>query len=63
MLWGAFAQKKGNKIDRNKSVLESGHPSPLSANQGKWFGNKHFSKANAYLASKTKNRLIGCCNR
>jgi uracil-DNA glycosylase len=53
MLWGAFAQKKGSKIDRNKHlVLESGHPSPLSANQGKWFGNKHFSTANAYLASK-----------
>jgi uracil DNA glycosylase len=30
MLWGAFAQKKGNKIDRAKHLLESGHPSPLS---------------------------------
>jgi len=53
LLWGSFAQKKGAKIDRNKHlVLESGHPSPLSANQGKWFGNKHFSKINLYLKSK-----------
>ncbi|WP_281324001.1 uracil-DNA glycosylase [Flavobacterium sp. IMCC34518] len=52
MLWGSFAQKKGAKIDRNKHlVLESGHPSPMSANQGKWFGNKHFSQANIYLKS------------
>ena len=50
LLWGAFAQKKGSKINRNKHlVLESGHPSPMSANQGKWFRNKHFSQANAYL--------------
>lgn len=50
LLWGAFAQKKGSKIDRNKHfVLESGHPSPMSANQGKWFGNKHFSQTNVYL--------------
>ena len=55
MLWGSFAQKKGSKIDRTKHlVLESGHPSPMSANQGKWFGNKHFSQANAYLQ---KNNL------
>ena len=50
LLWGAFAHKKGLKIDRTKHlVLESGHPSPMSANQGKWFGNKHFSKTNSYL--------------
>ena len=53
LLWGAFAHKKGLKIDRNKHlVLESGHPSPMSANQGKWFGNKHFSKTNSYLKNK-----------
>lgn len=58
MLWGAFAQKKGSKIDREKHfVLESGHPSPMSANQGKWFGNKHFSKANAYLKSNGKQEI------
>jgi uracil-DNA glycosylase len=53
LLWGGFAQKKGLKIDRLKHcVLTSGHPSPMSANQGKWFGNKHFSQANAFLKSK-----------
>lgn len=53
LLWGNFAQKKGVKINREKHlVLESGHPSPLSANQGKWFGNKHFSKTNTYLESQ-----------
>lgn len=58
LLWGNFAQKKGLKIDRSKHlVLESGHPSPMSANQGKWFGNKHFSKANSYLENKGKTRI------
>ena len=58
LLWGSFAQKKGSKIDRNKHlVLESGHPSPMSANQGKWFGNKHFSQANSYLKSKNKEEI------
>ena len=52
LLWGSFAQKKGIKIDRTRHlVLQSGHPSPMSANQGKWFGNKHFSKTNDYLKS------------
>jgi len=55
LLWGNFALKKGTKINRNKHlVLESGHPSPMSANQGKWFGNKHFSQTNKYLESKGK---------
>ena len=58
MLWGNFAQKKGSKIDTKKHlVLTSGHPSPMSANQGKWFGNKHFSQANAYLESKGKKEI------
>lgn len=49
ILWGAYAQKKGAVIDRNKHlVLSSAHPSPLSAYNG-FFGNKHFSKTNAYL--------------
>ncbi|MCG9792754.1 uracil-DNA glycosylase [Flavobacterium algicola] len=53
LLWGGFAHKKGAKIDRSKHlVLESGHPSPMSANQGKWFGNKHFSQTNDYLKAK-----------
>ncbi|GAB3723485.1 uracil-DNA glycosylase [Flavobacterium koreense] len=53
LLWGGFAKKKGAKIDRNKHfVLETGHPSPLSANRGFWFGNKHFSATNSFLKSK-----------
>ena len=52
LLWGGFAKKKGAKIDRKKHhVLETGHPSPLIANRGLWFGNKHFSKTNTYLKS------------
>ncbi len=50
-LWGAYAQKKGESIDRAKHlVLESVHPSPLSAARG-FFGNKHFSKCNDYLVA------------
>ncbi|MBK9390162.1 MAG: uracil-DNA glycosylase [Bacteroidetes bacterium] len=52
LLWGAYAQKKGESIDRDRHlVLESVHPSPLSASRG-FFGNKHFSKCNNYLAEK-----------
>ena len=48
-LWGAYAQKKGESIDRSKHlVLESVHPSPLSASKG-FFGNHHFSRCNEYL--------------
>lgn len=55
LLWGGFAKKKGAKIDKTRHcVLTSGHPSPLSANRGYWFGNKHFSSANAYLEGKGK---------
>lgn len=58
MLWGNYAQKKGAKIDQEKHlVLTSGHPSPMSANQGKWFGNQHFSKANAYLIEQKKQPI------
>ena len=49
ILWGSYAQRKGDFIDRSKHlVLKSPHPSPLSAHRG-FFGNGHFSKANAYL--------------
>jgi uracil-DNA glycosylase len=52
MLWGSYAQKKGQFIDQNKHcVLKAPHPSPLSAHRG-FLGCKHFSKANAYLQSK-----------
>ena len=58
LLWGGYAKKKGAKIDRSKHfVLESGHPSPLSANRGYWFGNNHFSRANKYLKLKKKKPI------
>ncbi|MEA1887597.1 MAG: uracil-DNA glycosylase [Bacteroidota bacterium] len=48
-LWGSYAQKKGAHIDRDRHlVLESVHPSPLSANRG-FFGNNHFSQCNEFL--------------
>ncbi|MCU0420606.1 MAG: uracil-DNA glycosylase [Cyclobacteriaceae bacterium] len=50
LLWGAYAQKKGALIDPHKHlVLSSAHPSPFSADRG-FFGNRHFSQTNAYLA-------------
>lgn len=50
MLWGGFAKKKASLIDKKKHhILTSGHPSPLSANRGYWFGNRHFSQANEIL--------------
>ncbi|MDO5571723.1 MAG: uracil-DNA glycosylase [Bacteroidales bacterium] len=49
ILWGSPAQRKGRYIDRNKHlVLESPHPSPLSAYRG-FFNNNHFKKTNEYL--------------
>ncbi|CAA0083019.1 Uracil-DNA glycosylase [BD1-7 clade bacterium] len=49
MLWGAYAQRKGKKIDRSRHlVLEAPHPSPLSAHRG-FLGCRHFSQANQYL--------------
>ena len=49
LLWGAHAQRKGEKLDRKKHlILESPHPSPFSAHRG-FLGNKHFSKVNFYL--------------
>ena len=55
LLWGGYAKKKGRKINRDQHlVMETGHPSPLSANRGYWFGNKHFSKTNDYLETRGK---------
>ena len=52
MLWGAYAQKKGSVIDSKKHlILKAKHPSPMAAQWGGWFGNKHFSQANEYLTS------------
>jgi uracil-DNA glycosylase len=57
LLWGAYAQKKGLIIDKNKHfVLESAHPSPLSAHNG-FLGNKHFSQTNVFLQSKGMNTI------
>lgn len=53
LLWGGYARKKVKLIDETKHcILETGHPSPLSANRGYWFGNEHFLKTNVYLKSK-----------
>ncbi len=50
MLWGGYARSKAYMIDHRRNlVLESVHPSPLSANRGGWFGNHHFSRCNTYL--------------
>lgn len=50
ILWGAYAQRKGQRIDRDKHlVLTAAHPSPLAANRGGFFGCKVFSKTNHYL--------------
>ncbi len=52
ILWGGFARSKAALIDRSRHlILQSVHPSPLSANRGGWFGNRHFSQANAYLTA------------
>jgi uracil-DNA glycosylase len=58
LLWGSFARQKKKLIDLNKhKILESGHPSPLSANRGLWFGNKHFSQCNEYLKNIGKKEI------
>ncbi len=58
MLWGTPARAKGKNIDRHRHlVLESGHPSPMSANRGLWFGNRHFSQANEYLRQHSKTPI------
>ena len=53
MLWGGYARSKRYLINQQHNlVLESVHPSPLSANRGGWFGQHQFSRCNAYLESK-----------
>lgn len=57
LLWGSFAQKKGQIIDASKHlILQSPHPSPLSAHRG-FFGNHHFSKTNEYLSSNGSSAI------
>jgi len=53
LLWGGYAKNKAKLIDTTKHVvLQTGHPSPLSANRGYWFGNNHFKTVNNLLTSK-----------
>lgn len=57
LLWGSYAQRKAAFVDRTRNcILESVHPSPLSAYRG-FFGCKHFSKANEYLISTGKTPI------
>lgn len=50
ILWGGYARSKATLIDTSRHmILQSVHPSPLSANRGGWFGNHHFSRCNEYL--------------
>ena len=59
MLWGGFARSKRTLIDNQRNrVLESVHPSPLSANRGGWFGQHQFSRCNAYLENLGKTPVI-----
>ncbi|WP_203258327.1 uracil-DNA glycosylase [Hyunsoonleella ulvae] len=58
LLWGGYAKQKVKLIDKTKhEVLTSGHPSPLSANRGYWFGNRHFSKTNELLVRYNKTPI------
>lgn len=57
ILWGSYAARKGEFIDRSRHlVLTSPHPSPLSASRG-FFGNHHFSRANEYLTAQGKTPI------
>jgi uracil-DNA glycosylase len=58
ILWGGYAKKKIKLINEKKhKILTSGHPSPLSANRGYWFGNKIFSKTNEWLKKQEINPI------
>lgn len=59
LLWGNYAKNKGKYIDTSQHfILQTGHPSPLSANRGLWFGNKHFSKTNDILKRVGKKEIV-----
>ena len=58
MLWGGYARSKAYMIPRDRNlVLESVHPSPLSANRGGWFGQHQFSRCNQYLTENGKEPI------
>lgn len=57
VLWGNYAQKKGKKINREKHlVIETAHPSPLSAYRG-FFGSRPFTKINSFLIASDKEPI------
>lgn len=59
LLWGGFAKKKSTLIDSTRHhILTSGHPSPLSANRGLWFGNRHFSQTNEILNKQGLDGIV-----
>ncbi len=59
MLWGGYARSKAYMIDKTKNlVLESVHPSPLSANRGGWFGQHQFSRCNEYLKQNGLSPIV-----
>ena len=59
LLWGGFAKKYLKKITNPQHhVLTCVHPSPLSANRGGWFGNRHFSKTNAFLKEHNISAIV-----
>lgn len=58
ILWGGYARSKAKLIDGNKHcILQSVHPSPLSANRGGWFGNHQFSRCNEYLKANNREEI------
>ncbi|MEC3907952.1 uracil-DNA glycosylase [Tamlana sp. 2201CG12-4] len=58
LLWGGYAKKKVKLIDGQKhKILMSGHPSPLSANRGYWFGNDNFKNTNLWLNNNNKTPI------
>ena len=58
MLWGGFARSKKRLIDTNRHcIIESVHPSPLSANRGGWFDQHQFSRCNAYLKAQELDEI------
>ncbi len=60
ILWGAYAQRKGEIIDRSRNcVIASPHPSPLSASRG-FFGSRPFSRANEYLMARGETPINWC---
>ena len=59
LLWGGYARKKVKLIDSNKHhILTAGHPSPLSANRGHWFGHRHFVETNERLKSSGRTPIL-----